>query len=124
MTDEQRELEKIIRTAIENGADVITVDMTKLKPSVYHIPAELYERLLVLGMLPNDVRDHNQGASDYAEHLIQPWAIWIDWQLNPWDADIIKRVLRTKKGESRTTAYEKIIHICQERIRQIEAEER
>ena len=84
----------------------------------------LYHRLNALGLTPNGLREMNVGQSDYSEHLIQPWAIWIDWQLNPWDADIVKRVLRTKEGESRTTAYKKIIHICQERIRQIKAEER
>lgn len=68
----------------------------------------------------NEVRDHNVGNSDYAQHKIQPWDIWLEYKLNPWDADIVKRVLRTKKGESRRTDYEKIIHICQERIRQID----
>ena len=72
-------------------------------------------------MEDNEVRDHNVGNSDYAQHKIQPWDIWLEYKLNPWDADIVKRVLRTKKGESRRTDYEKIIHICQERIRQIEA---
>lgn len=71
-------------------------------------------------MEDNAVRDHNVGNSDYAQHKIQPWDIWLEYKLNPWDADIIKRVLRTKKGESRRTDYEKIIHICQERIRQID----
>ena len=42
--------------------------------------------------------------------------------LNPWDADIVKRVLRIKEGEDRLLDYEKIIHVCQERIRQIEDE--
>lgn len=42
--------------------------------------------------------------------------------MNPWDADIVKRVLRTKEGEDRKLDYEKIIHVCQERIRQLEAE--
>jgi hypothetical protein len=42
------------------------------------------------------------------------------YDLNPWDADIIKRILRTKKGEDRKLDYEKIIHICKERISQIE----
>ena len=42
--------------------------------------------------------------------------------LNPWDADIVKRVLRTKEGEDRKLDYEKIIHVCQERIRQLETE--
>lgn len=60
--------------------------------------------------------------SDYSKHLIQPWHIWQCYNLNPWDADIIKRVLRTKQGDSRKMDYEKIIHICQERIRQIDVQ--
>lgn len=68
----------------------------------------------------NDVRTHNVGASDYAKHKIQPWDIWLEYGLNPWDADIVKRVLRNKQGESRVLDYQKIIHVCQERIRQLE----
>lgn len=86
------------------------------------IPAELYHRLVKLGIIPNDVRSVNVGKSDYSKHIIQPWAIWQEYGLNPWDADIVKRVLRTKEGDSRRMDYEKIIHICQERIRQIDAE--
>lgn len=65
-------------------------------------------------------RDHNVGESDYAKHTIQPWDIWLEYQLNPWDADIIKRVLRNKKGDSRSLDYQKIIHVCQERLRQLD----
>lgn len=75
-----------------------------------------------LGIITNpddNTRNYNVGASDYSKHIIQPWSIWIDWDLNPWDADIVKRVLRTKDGESRAKDYEKIIHICNERLRQI-----
>ena len=79
----------------------------------------LYERLRRLGILDCSVRGHNVGASDYSRHVNQPWSIWLDYELNPWDADIVKRVLRTKAGESRRLDYEKIIHICQERIRQL-----
>jgi len=86
------------------------------------IPAELYDKLSRLGLIPNDVRDHNVGKSDYSKHLIQPWAIWIDYDLNGFDADIVKRVLREKEGESRVMDYQKIIHICQERIRQLDYE--
>ncbi|WAX10390.1 hypothetical protein BV57P3_00035 [Phocaeicola phage BV57P3] len=68
----------------------------------------------------DDVRSYNVGASDYAKHKIQPWDIWIEYNLNPWDADIVKRVLRTKKTDGRRLDYEKIIHICKERIRQID----
>lgn len=73
-----------------------------------------------------DVRAHNVGLSDYSQHKIQPWDIWIEYKLNPFDADIVKRVLRKKKQigfsdvESRIQDYEKIIHICQERIQQLE----
>ena len=67
----------------------------------------------------DNVREYNVGASDYAKHKIQPWDIWLEYELNPWDADIIKRVLRKKNGDSRVLDYEKIIHICKERIRQI-----
>ena len=86
------------------------------------IPDELYDRLQKLGIIPNEVRDMNVGASDYSKHLIQPWAIWQEYQLNPWDADIIKRVLRHKATDTRKMDYEKIIHICQERIRQLETD--
>ena len=72
-----------------------------------------------------DIRNYNVGQSDYSKRKIQPWDIWMEYHLNPWDADIIKRVLRNKKEsnlsdkESRELDYEKIIHICKERIRQL-----
>lgn len=72
------------------------------------------------------IRNHNVGNSDYSKHKIQPWDIWIEYKLNPFDADIVKRILRKKsepgmnEQESRKMDYQKIIHICQERIRQID----
>lgn len=89
------------------------------------ISDKLYAKLLYLGIInedDNNIRNYNIGTSDYAEHIVQPWTIWLDWNLNPWDSDIIKRVLRTKEGTTRKQDYEKIIHICEERIRQIETE--
>ena len=44
-----------------------------------------------------ETRDKNCGDSDYSKHKIQPWDIWIEYDLNGFDADIVKRVLRTKK---------------------------
>lgn len=82
----------------------------------------LYQKLTELGIIPTEERSYNVGASDYSKHVIQPWAIWQEYNLNPWDADIIKRVLRTKRGESRILDYEKIIHICNERLRQLNNE--
>lgn len=73
----------------------------------------------------SDPKTRHVGSSNYSKHLIQPYDIWIEYQLNPWDADIVKRVLREKKvqgmsaEESRIEDYEKIIHICQSRIQHI-----
>lgn len=68
------------------------------------------------------VQSYNVGKSDYAKHAIQPWDIWKEYNLNPWDADIVKRVLRSKEGEERTLEYEKIIHICKYRIAELSKE--
>lgn len=86
------------------------------------ISDKLYHQLKRLGIIDADTRSHNVGASDYSKHLFQPWTAWIEYNLNAFDADILKRVLRTKEGEDRITDYEKIIHICQERIRQLKCE--
>lgn len=72
----------------------------------------------VVEMHPSTPRDYNVGKSDYSSRTIQPWDIWYEYDLNPWDADIVKRILRDK-GERRLD-YEKIKHICDERIRQID----
>ena len=91
------------------------------------ISDELYNKLSYLGIInPEDevdIRSFNIGKSDYSTHLIQPWTIWLSYpNLTSWDHDIIKRVLRTKEGESRKMDYEKIIHDCNERIRQLKYE--
>lgn len=91
------------------------------------ISEELYNRFDRLGLIPNEVRDSNVGKSDYSKHTIQPWSIWIDYELNPWDADIVKRILRTKEEpgmsavEARIMDYDKIEHICRERKRQLKS---
>lgn len=90
----------------------------------------LNERLKYLGLIPDgsDVRSRNEGNSNYNDgtHIITPWTIWLDYpELTSWDDDIIKRVLRTKADagytpeEQRILDYKKIIHNCQERIRQL-----
>ena len=73
-----------------------------------------------------DVMSYNVGSSDYSKRKIQPWDIWEEYKLNAWDADIVKKVLRTKEEpgmtpqEARIMDYEKIIHVCKKRIEQIE----
>ncbi len=79
-----------------------------------------YQRLKQLGIIESkEVRGSNVGSSDYSSHLIQPWTIIQEYNLNYWDGDIIKRVLRNKRDTPREEDYEKIIHICKERLRQI-----
>lgn len=79
--------------------------------------------------MDNEVRKHNVGTSNYAELKVQPWEVWIKNGINPFDADIIKRIMRQKFQfgkdaiSSRIEDYEKIIHICQERINQLKTGE-
>lgn len=112
-----------------NNIKLLILEMTnKSKSKPFVISEDLGNKLIKLGIIPDtlsskpSIRTYNIGNSDYSKHIIQPWSIWIDYNLNPFDADIIKRILRTKKGDSRKMDYEKIIHICQERIRQINIE--
>lgn len=69
-----------------------------------------------------NVQSYNVGKSDYSKHAIHLWDIWKEYNLNPWDADIVKRVLRSKECEPRTLDYEKIIHICKYRIAELSKE--
>lgn len=100
--------------------------------NVLEINKELIPRLLYLGILKDEKetdRDYNIGHSNYATHIIQPWSLWLDYpELTTWDHDIFKRILRTKNEggmtntESRILDYEKIMHICKERLRQLKYE--
>lgn len=96
---------------------------TDVKLTTITLNVNLYNKLKYLGILGDSkVRSHNVGASNYSsnEHLIQPWTLWLDYpNLTPFDHDILKRVLREKATDSRKLDYQKIIHICEERIRQI-----
>lgn len=74
----------------------------------------------------SDVRTKNAGKSDYSKQVIQSWTIWHAYpNITTIDKDIVKRVLRTKEEgnlspiDSRILDYEKIIHDCEERIRQL-----
>ena len=69
--------------------------------------------------MEENIRNYNIGQSDYSKHNIQPWDIWISWRLNPFDADLLKRLLRHKSSDPREMDYNKMVHICKERIRQL-----
>lgn len=68
----------------------------------------------------NSIRSYNIGESDYSKRSIQPWDIILMYNLNFFDGSILKYLLRKKFTEPREKDYEKIIHYCQERLRQIE----
>lgn len=120
----------------ESGIDIDEINFTGLFNEINNsgirrfiqINHNTIFELINLGILKtteDSCRSYNVGKSNYSKHIIQPWAIWQDYNLNPWDADIVKRILRTKSEEglteieSRVLDYQKIIHICQERIRQL-----
>lgn len=102
-------------TLIDNNGDNHEWDYVKFFKN-FSLP-----NTLQVSQTQEDVRSYNVGQSDYAKHKIQPWDIWLEYNLNPWDADIVKRILRTKETDSRKLDYEKIIHIAKERIRQLDA---
>lgn len=101
--------------------EVTNHSIVKLK--TIQIDVNFYNKLKYLGILGNsEVRNYNVGASNYSsnEHVIQPWTLWLDYpNLTPFDHDILKRVLREKPTDGRKLDYQKIIHICEERIRQL-----
>lgn len=105
----------------QDKTDVIFVESNLPETSDLPAPPEAPKQ--------TDTRSYNVGNSDYSKHRIQPWDIWKEYGLNPFDADIVKRVLRRKDepgmtaNESRILDYKKIVHICQERINQLEAGE-
>lgn len=84
-------------------------------------PSKVFEKDAPDGSDLN-ARDYNVGKSDYASFRTQPWDLWKEYNLNPWDADIVKRVLRTKEDSPRVEDYKKIMHVCQERIAQLTTE--
>ena len=95
----------------------------KTSRDIININKEVIIKLINLGVLSinkETCRSYNVGKSNYSKHVI-----WQDYDLNPWDADIVKRILRTKveegltETEARIMDYKKIIHICQERLRQL-----
>jgi hypothetical protein len=61
--------------------------------------------------MSKDVRSYNIGKSDY-------WDVILDYNLDFFDGNILKYLLR-KKGSDKED-YEKIIHYCEEKIRQID----
>lgn len=115
----------ILQNSVKIDDNIGKADNLKAAYDRCTISRELYDKLDSIGVLDHEVRGGNVGTSNYSKHIIQPWSIWKEYNLDPWDADIVKRVLRTKHisgksaEESRIEDYQKIIHICKEKIRQL-----
>lgn len=87
------------------------------------IDANLAYHLYQIGVIDyngNLLNRPNVGDSNYSEHFIMPWHIQRSYNLDSFDADIIKRVLRKKSTQDRYEEYQKIIQVCQEQCRQLE----
>ena len=57
-------------------------------------------------------RHYHVGDSNYSTMPIQPWDIWEKTLMDPFRADILKRVMRTKSSDSPVSDMQKIKHIC------------
>lgn len=115
---------------LDNTED-IKEKMLKDYDKFFTLNEHTIKKLIEFGVLKTDIhscRDNHVGKSDYSHKIIQPWTLWLEYKLNAWDADIVKRILRTKEEagmspeEARKMDYEKIIHDSQERIRQLDIE--
>lgn len=82
-----------------------------------------------LGTSPNkpSQKDRHVGSSDYSKNKIQPYHIWAEYELDPFRADLVKRILRTKSEEGKTLRecklqdLNKMIHIIQTMIEDYES---
>lgn len=90
------------------------------------ISDELYDRLEYLGIIDDSgVRGRNFGASDYNEHTISVWSIWLDYpNLSVFKKMMIKYLLREKDTDPEEMDILKIIHYGEERLRQIRIEQK
>lgn len=67
-------------------------------------------------------REYNIGKSDYSKHKYQPWDIILEYNLDFFDGNILKYLLRRKGSDKED--YEKIIHYASECLNQLENNER
>lgn len=86
------------------------------------IDDKLYERLEYLGIIDETgVRGRNFGASDYNEHVITVWSIWLDYpNLSEFKKMMIKYLLREKDTDPEELDLNKVKHYAEEILRQIE----
>lgn len=49
-------------------------------------------------MSESHVQNHQVGGDHYLKHAIQPWDIWREYDLDPWEAGALKYLLRRKEN--------------------------
>ena len=86
------------------------------------IDKELFDSLDRLGIIPTEDnnRMYNIGASDYSRHIIQPWSIIHEYDLDYLKGSMLKRLLRSKSTDSSYQDMKKIKHEAGEWIRRHE----
>jgi len=67
-------------------------------------------------------KDSNIGESDYSTRKIQPWDVWESFNPTPWEADIIKRLMRTKSAEDDALDLQKIRHVCEYKMMELDTQ--
>ena len=67
-------------------------------------------------------KDSNIGESDYSTRKIQPWDVWESFNPTPWEADIIKRLMRTKSAEDDELDLQKIRHVCEYKMMELDSD--
>jgi len=99
------------KSDLEN-ADNEYIDISTSKHKI-RVKASVINDLVNVGLINSPHNSYHEGASNYSRKVIQPWHIWQDYpELNIWECDMIKRILRTKEGADPIEEYKKIIHMC------------
>lgn len=75
---------------------------------------------------PQTIKSHNIGESDYSEHRIQVWDIVDEYNLDFYEGNILKYLLRRKGKDSdhrntnRFMDLQKLIHYAQRKMERLE----
>lgn len=122
--NEGKDMEKQIVKCTADESKFFKDEEAKQEPVCHDklIDADLYDRLEYLGIIDNSgVRGRNFGASDYNEHTITVWSIWLDYpNLSEFEKMMIKYILREKDDDPKELDLWKVIHYAEERLRQLE----
>lgn len=119
----KRELQDEVQTSDQPKKQPIIKDLKNTYADAYE-----YQNKQEEDVLHDDIHSFNIGSSDYSKHKTQPWDLWEEYNMNPWEADIQKRLLRRKVEpgmdpiDSRILDIQKIIHVSRKYIEVLQKE--